>query len=61
MAIVEGIRNRAEAIIYDIEKNLTEHKASLDENEVNALRDDLTSLREAMGKDETSAAEITQR
>jgi molecular chaperone DnaK len=54
-------RNRAEAIIYDIEKNLTEHKASLDENEVTALRDDLTSLREAMGKDETSAAEITQR
>jgi molecular chaperone DnaK len=54
-------RNRAEAIVYDIEKNLTEHKASLDENEVNALRDDLTSLREALGKDETSAAEITQR
>jgi len=53
-------RNKADGIMYDIEKNLNDHKAALPEAEVSNLRDEITALRELMSKEATPPAEISR-
>jgi len=52
------LKNRADTSIYQTEKNLMEHKDKLGQEDVDAIRGDISALKEAAAKDNIEPEEL---